>query len=70
MAANTLVIITGYPSIAPKPCRRAYLNTSVNEANQRFIREYPQARDVTIMSVPFDDEFSIGTNGEISSSYI
>ncbi|GAB3998061.1 hypothetical protein GCM10028807_44760 [Spirosoma daeguense] len=69
MATNTLVIITGYVSIKPKPHKRAYLNTSIEEANQRFKKEYPQARDITTVSVLFDDEFIISGNGDISSDY-
>lgn len=69
MATNWLVIITGYASIKPKPHKRAYLNTSVEEAMQRFKQQYPQARDMTTISVSFDDELTISANGDISSGY-
>jgi len=69
MASNWLVIITGYASIKPKPHKRAYLNTSVEQANQRFKQQYPQARDITAVSVSFEDEFIISTSGDISAGY-
>ncbi|MBD2755129.1 hypothetical protein [Spirosoma validum] len=69
MSPNTLVIVTGYGSISPKPWKKAYLNTSIDKANQRFMSEHPGARDVTIVSVKFDDELTIGSNGVISSTY-
>ncbi|GAB3962186.1 hypothetical protein GCM10028805_62690 [Spirosoma harenae] len=69
MATNLLVIVTGYASIQPKPHKRAYLNTSVEKANQRFKQQYPQARDITAVSVLFDDELIISASGDISSGY-
>ncbi|UFH52628.1 hypothetical protein [Spirosoma sp. KNUC1025] len=70
MAANMLVIITGYGSIKPKPWKKAYLNMSVENANERFLKEHPEARDITVVKVSFDDEFVISSNGEISSSFV
>lgn len=67
MATNTLVIVTGYGSITPKPWRKAYLNSSEESASQRFIKEHPGVRDTSIVSISFDDEFSIGARGEISA---
>ncbi|GAB3942134.1 hypothetical protein GCM10028805_06280 [Spirosoma harenae] len=69
MASKTLVIIAGDGSVSPKPWKKAYFNMSVEEAKQRFMQTYPQSRDVTIASVVFKDEFTIGPHGEISSSY-
>ncbi|GAB3898929.1 hypothetical protein [Spirosoma agri] len=69
MAANTLIIVTGYGSISPKPWKKAYLNISEDNAHQRFVKEHPGVRDATITSIKFDDELIIGTNGEISSTH-
>jgi hypothetical protein len=68
MAANTLVIVTGYGSITPKPWKKAYLNSSEESANQRFLKEHPGVRDTSVVSISFDDEFTIGTRGEISNN--
>lgn len=65
MATNTLIIITGYSSISPKPIRKAYLNNSEETARLRFIQQNPGIRDVSVVLVSFDDEFTIRSNGEI-----
>lgn len=65
MATNTLVIITGYSSISPKPIRKAYLNKSEETARLRFIQQNPGIRDVSVALISFDDEFTIRSNGEI-----
>lgn len=67
MALNTLVIITGYGSITPKPWKKAYLNLQEEQAYQRFFKEHPQARDVSAVAIRFDDEFVINTRGDISA---
>ncbi|MFD2573233.1 hypothetical protein ACFSUS_21500 [Spirosoma soli] len=67
MPTNTLVIVTGYGSISPKPFRKAYLNNSEEVSKQRFLRDYPGVRDTTVVVVPFEDELTIRTNGEISA---
>jgi len=67
MDTNTLTIVTGYGSISPKPFRKAYLNSSEEMATQRFLRDYPGARDASVVVVSFEDEFTIRTNGEISA---
>ncbi|QIP16368.1 hypothetical protein G8759_28870 [Spirosoma aureum] len=69
MAANILVIVTGYGSITPKPWKTAYLNISEDNARQRFLKEHPGVRDAAVVSVKFDDEFTIGSHGEISSTH-
>lgn len=68
MHTNTLVIITGYGSINPKPLKRAYLNVSDQEAEQRFLTECPKARDISLQAIHFTDELIIGANGAISSA--
>ncbi|MVM38930.1 hypothetical protein GO730_17585 [Spirosoma sp. HMF3257] len=68
MAANTLIIITGYGSVTPKPWRKAYLNSSEESANQRFLKEHPGARDTSSITISFDDEFSINSRGEVSNN--
>ena len=65
MALNTLVIITGYGSITPKPWKKAYLNLNEEIAYQRFLKEHPNARDMSTITVSFDDEFAINTRSEI-----
>ncbi|AQG79277.1 hypothetical protein [Spirosoma montaniterrae] len=67
MATNTLLIITGYGSVSAKPFRKAYLNSDEEAARQRFLRDYPNARDTSVRVIPFDDELTIRTNGEISA---
>ncbi len=66
MAGNTLVIVTGYGSITPKPWKKAYLNISEENAAMRFQKEHPGVRDSSVKSVQFDDEFCIGSTGEIT----
>lgn len=65
---NTLVIITGYGSVSPKPLKRAYLNVSEQDAEQRFLAECPNARDMSLRAIRFTDELIIGANGAISSA--
>ncbi|MBD2704833.1 hypothetical protein IC229_29650 [Spirosoma sp. BT702] len=65
MDTNTLVIITGYGSVSPKPLRKAYLNKSEETARLRFIQQNPGVRDVSAVLISFDDEFTIRSNGEI-----
>lgn len=67
MALNSLIIVTGYHSISPKPTRKAYLNISEEVARQRFLHDYPSTRDATASLVDFDDEFTIRPNGELSA---
>lgn len=67
MATNTLVIITGYGSISPKPFRKAYLNNSEEVARQRFIQQHPGVRDVSVVIISFEDELTIRSNGEIGT---
>ncbi|MEZ0611739.1 hypothetical protein ACAW74_24725 [Fibrella sp. WM1] len=66
MANNTLVIVTGYKSISPRPIRKAYLNSSEDKATQRFVQAYPGIRDVTTVTITFEDEFTIRANGDIA----
>lgn len=67
MATNTLVMITGYGSISLKPFRKAYLNNSEEVARQRFARQHPGVRDVSVVILSFEDELTIRSNGEIST---
>ncbi|RYC69357.1 hypothetical protein EQG79_12145 [Spirosoma sordidisoli] len=67
MSTNTLIIITGYGSVSPKPTRKAYLNVNPDAAHQRFMREYPNLRSVTSVTVPFEDELTIRAPGDISA---
>jgi hypothetical protein len=67
MATNSLVIITGYSSISPKPSRKAYLNISEEVARQRFSKEHPNVRDTSVVIVSFEDELTIRSNGDISA---
>lgn len=67
MAANTLIIVTGYGSVSPRPFRKAYLNISEPVATQRFLRDYPGVRDASVVIVSFDDELTIRANGEIAA---
>ena len=67
MALNTLVLITGYGSIAPKPWKKAYLNLDEENAYHRFLKEHPNARDMSAVTIRFDDEFVINSRGEISA---
>lgn len=67
MSPNTLVIITGYGSISPKPFRKAYLNTSEEVARQRFFQQHPGVRDVRLTIISFEDEFTIRSNGELTA---
>jgi hypothetical protein len=69
MEANTLVVVTGYGSIKPKPWKKAYLNVNEEVAAQRFTVDYPTARDVSVVTVQFRDELIIGSNGDISSTW-
>lgn len=64
---NTLVIVTGYGSVSPKPFRKAYLNTSKETAMQRFLQNHPGSRDTSMVVITFEDELTIRANGEISS---
>lgn len=66
MAANTLVIITGYGSVSPRPWRKAYLNVSEETAHQRFLKEHPVVRDMSVVRFTFDDEFAIRSDGQLS----
>lgn len=66
MAVNTLIIITAYGSITPKPWKKAYLNISEELTNQRFLKEHPIVRDLSVVSFTFDDEFTIEANGQLS----
>ncbi|GAB3974715.1 hypothetical protein GCM10028806_30940 [Spirosoma terrae] len=65
MAINTLVIITGYGSISPKPVRKAYLNSSQEMAMHRFVQQNPGVRDVSVVIIDFEDELTIRPNGDI-----
>lgn len=67
MATNTLILVLGYNSISPKPFRKAYLNCPEDLARQRFQRDYPTIRDMTVEVVHFDDEFTIRAGGAISA---
>jgi hypothetical protein len=69
MEANTLVVVTGYGSIKPKPWKKAYLNVSEEAAAQRFTMDYPTARDISVVTVQFRDELTIGSSGDISSTW-
>ncbi|QJW89973.1 hypothetical protein HNV11_11595 [Spirosoma taeanense] len=66
MEANTLVVVTGYGSISPKPWKRAYLNISEEKAHQRFLAQHPGVRDVSVKSLLFKDELVIRANGDIA----
>ena len=69
MASNTLVIVSGYGSIAPKRVKHAYLNISEETAHRRFLATYPGARDTRVISLLFEDELLISSLGELSSTY-
>ncbi|WP_019991156.1 hypothetical protein [Rudanella lutea] len=64
---NTLIIVTAYSSISPKPCRKAYLNSNEELATQRFLREFPAARDMSVEVIGFEDEFTIRANGTLAA---
>ncbi|KAB7727285.1 hypothetical protein F5984_21905 [Rudanella paleaurantiibacter] len=66
-STNTLTVVTAYSSISPKPCRKAYLNSSEELATQRFLREFPAARDLTVVVLGFEDEFTIRPNGTLAA---
>lgn len=67
MTTNSLIILTGYGSVSPKPLRKAYLNSSEEAARQRFFQQHPGVRDVSVVTVAFDDELTIRPNGDISA---
>ncbi|GAB3547141.1 hypothetical protein [Spirosoma fluminis] len=67
MPTNTLVIVTGYRSISPKPTRKAYLNHTEEVAQERFLLDHPGIRDIRVVSVLFEDELTIRDNGDISA---
>ncbi|OIN61298.1 hypothetical protein [Arsenicibacter rosenii] len=67
MEENTLILVSGYNSVSPKPSRRAYLNLSEEQARQRFLSIFPNCRDIKIVAVPFTDELIIQANGDITA---
>lgn len=68
MATNILVIVTGYGSVSPKPWKNLYLNVTEANAHERFLQQYPTARDTTVTSVTFVDELRVSPNGDLSST--
>ncbi|MCK8495621.1 hypothetical protein M0L20_27395 [Spirosoma sp. RP8] len=65
MATNTLIVVTVYSSISPKPFRKAYLNNSEEMARQRFVQQHPGVRDVSVALIAFEDELTIRSNGDV-----